>query len=91
MAFGSILSENSYFNIDQVIIPVLLILLEHVKNDSHDCVRSTSAWAIAKIAASHPNIIKNHFGQVIQTLIVVLSDEDPIIAYYSCFVSHILI
>jgi len=86
MAFGSVLSDSwDSEEIVDMVGKVIAILMKHLTSDPHECVRSTSAWAISKIASTHPAVIQRDTQAVIQALVSGLSNEDPVIAYYSCF------
>lgn len=88
MAFGSIICDQiSDEKFAEVVGQVLPILLDHLTNDPNDCVKSTSAWAISKSAYAYPEVISRDTGAVLKALVSGLSNEDEVIARFSCLVS----
>mmetsp|Transcript_30862 Transcript_30862/g.52813 ORF Transcript_30862/g.52813 Transcript_30862/m.52813 type:complete len:861 (+) Transcript_30862:33-2615(+) len=85
MAFGSILSTYASEEKDRMILMIINVLMDHLASDPHECVRSTSAWALSRIALASPEIITQNTLAVVRSLVGGLANSDPVIAYYSCF------
>lgn len=88
MAFGSILDGPSSEVIGPYVnqsIPVLLKAL----SDSHDMVKDSTAWTLARICDLHVRSIPNEtFPILLKGLVEKLSEESPQVASKACFALH---